>query len=93
MTRGEVKQLEFNFPLPKTRNGGRMLHEEIFIAPSGDKTWSDGMKKLKKIQEEHPTESGWYCPGGKCEGVFKENGEFFAYRYHAKYEMPDTEKK
>lgn len=86
MTRSVVKRLMFNIPLPKKRNEKILKYEEVYISPFGDNNWEDYKKRMEKIKKQYPEDAGWYCEGGICEGYFKENGRFFAYRYHGRYE-------
>lgn len=86
MTRKEAKRLMFNLPLPRKRDGKILKYEEVHISRNGDNTWEEFKKRMQNIKEEYPESKGWYCEGGICEGNFKENGKYFAYRYHGRYE-------
>lgn len=90
MTRSEVLKLEYDSPLPKILKNGMMDmkkgYEEVFITPCGQNTEAEAKLQIQKIRDAHPfMTNGWYCPGGSHEGVFEENGKWYAYRHHAKY--------
>mgnify|MGYP001099420034 CR=1 FL=1 len=86
MRRNEVKRLIFNFELPRKKDGKTLQYHEVYIDPHGTHTWEDAKKTLRRVQEAKSKEAGWHCEGGICEGIFKENGKFYAYRYHGRYE-------
>lgn len=85
-TRGRIKRMEYEKPLPTELNGKLKHYEEVFINPGGEEEHEEAELHLKKIQQQHPESSSWYCPSGH-EGVFKDeaDGLWYAYRHHAQY--------
>lgn len=89
-TRSAVRKLEYDNPLPKTLIDGlhdlKKIHEETFISSAGFDDKDEAMSELKKIRDNYPyVVAGWYCPGGSHEGVFEEDGKWYAFRHHAQY--------
>lgn len=90
MTRSAVLKLEYDSPLPKYLPNGlqdlKKVFEEVFIASAGWSTEEEARQHLKDIRDSYSfVANGWYCPGGSHEGVFEENGKWYAYRHHAQY--------
>lgn len=90
MTRSDALKLEYDSPLPKILRNGlsdmKKVYEEVFVTPCGQETEEDAKRQLRKIKAEHSfVGHGWYCPGGSHEGVFEEDGRWYAYRHHAQY--------
>lgn len=91
MTRSAVLRLEYDTPLPKTLVDGladlKKVYEEVLISSAGFDDKNEALSELLKIKDCHSyVTDGWYCPGGSHEGVFEENGLWYAFRHHAKYE-------
>lgn len=89
-TRSAVQKLEYDSPLPKKLVDGlrdlKKDHEETFISSAGFEDKEEALNELRKIKDCHPyATDGWYCPGGSHEGVFEEDGKWYAFRHHARY--------
>ena len=85
MTRKEAKQLEYDNPFPKERNGKCKAYEEVYINNGGEKSPGLAAHHLVCIQEGHDEDHGWYTEPGH-EGVFKDDdGLWYAFRHHAQY--------
>lgn len=85
LTRREVKQLEYNHPLPNELDGKHKVFEEVFVNNGGEKSPATAAYHLVQIREGHPESSGWHTEEGH-EGIFKDtDGLYYAYRHHAQY--------
>ena len=53
-TRGRIKRMEYEKPLPTELNGKLKHYEEVFINPGGEEEHEEAELHLKKIQQQHP---------------------------------------
>lgn len=87
MTRKEARNLETTAPLPDEWKGRRKVHEHVYFSLYGDSTKVAAGRKLKRALRERKEKDGFYCPGGKHKGIFKDsNGLWYAYLHFARYE-------
>ena len=85
MTRREVRQMEYNNPLPKILDGKAKSYEEVFINAGGEPTEELAQSHLVAILMAHPRKLGWYSQNGH-EGVFQDDdGLWYAFRHQAQY--------
>lgn len=86
MTEREVRELVTTDPLPDKWNGKRKVRENVYHSAKGEQTQVAARRKLKRARRERKPQNGFYCPGGKHEGIYREYGRWYAYLHFAKYE-------
>lgn len=75
MTEREVRSLIITDPLPNRWNGKRKVYEHVYHSTKGEQTQVAARRKLKRARREHKPQDGFYCPGGKHEGIYKQYGK------------------
>jgi len=62
------------------------VHENVYHSIKGDQTQVAARRRLNKARNERKPQNGFYCPGGKHEGIYKQRGKWYAYLHFARYE-------
>lgn len=86
MTEKEIRALAETDPLPDKWKGMRKVHEHVYHSLYGSPTKEGARKKLKRAKRDRLERDGFYCPGGRHQGVYKHYGRWYAYLHFARYE-------